>query len=334
MKTKSLFLTLLALVVATGLTAKVKKIGMIGLDTSHSIAFVKSFNDKSGPHAGLGEYRVVAAYPHGSYTIPSSYERIPAYTDSVKKYGVEIVGSIDDLLKQVDYVLLETNDGNMHLEQAAQVMKAGKPMFIDKPIAGHLNEAIAIFELSKKYNVPLFSSSSLRYTAATQEIHNGKYGEVIGADSYGPDNSEPSHGDFTWYGIHAVEALYAVMGAGCKEVSCASVPGTEVATGIWEGDRSGTFRANVKAKYVFGGTVFTKEGAFQMGSEIPYEALLQRIIGFFDTGVVPVTPQETIEIFTFMEAASVSKARGGVPVMMSEVYEKASREAQEILKKY
>ena len=197
MKTKSLFLTLLALVVATGLTAKVKKIGMIGLDTSHSIAFVKSFNDKSGPHAGLGEYRVVAAYPHGSYTIPSSYERIPAYTDSVKKYGVEIVGSIDDLLKQVDYVLLETNDGNMHLEQAAQVMKAGKPMFIDKPIAGHLNEAIAIFELSKKYNVPLFSSSSLRYTAATQEIHNGKYGEVIGADSYGPDNSEPSHGDFT-----------------------------------------------------------------------------------------------------------------------------------------
>lgn len=187
---------------------------MIGLDTSHSIAFVKSFNDKSGPHAGLGEYRVVAAYPHGSYTIPSSYERIPAYTDSVKKYGVEIVGSIDDLLKQVDYVLLETNDGNMHLEQAAQVMKAGKPMFIDKPIAGHLNEAIAIFELSKKYNVPLFSSSSLRYTAATQEIHNGKYGEVIGADSYGPDNSEPSHGDFTWYGIHAVEALYAVMGTG------------------------------------------------------------------------------------------------------------------------
>ena len=103
---------------------------------------------------------------------------------------------------------------------------------------------------------------------------------------------------------------------------------------IWEGDRIGTFRANVKAKYVFGGTVFTKEGAFQMGSEIPYEALLQRIIGFFDTGVVPVTPQETIEIFTFMEAASVSKARGGVPVMMSEVYEKASREAQEILKKY
>ena len=44
MKTKSLFLTLLALVVATGLTAKVKKIGMIGLDTSHSIAFVKSLS--------------------------------------------------------------------------------------------------------------------------------------------------------------------------------------------------------------------------------------------------------------------------------------------------
>lgn len=325
MKTKSLFLSLCLFAFALGATAQ-KRIGMIGLDTSHSIEFVKMFNNPSAELPELAGYRVTVAFPHGSYTIPSSYERIPAYTDTVKKYGVQIAASIDELLKQVDFVLLETNDGNLHLEQAAQVIKAGKPMFIDKPMAGHLSDVIAIFELAAQYNVPLFSSSSLRYTANTQAIASGKYGEVIGADSYGPDSSEPSHGEFTWYAIHAVEALYTLMGTGCQSVTCATVPGTEVVTGVWDKDRIGTMRANTKAKYVFGGTAFTKEGAFQLGSEIPYKVLLKHIAEFFSTKKVPVNPMETIELFAFMEAASVSKARGGVPVTITEVFEKAYKE--------
>ncbi len=322
----------IALALATLSLSAQKRIGMIGLDTSHSLEFTKIINSIRCSHPEMADFKVTAAYPYGSRTIPSSYERIPSYIDSMRSYGVEIAASIDELLKKVDFVLLETNDGNLHLEQAIQVIKAGKPMFIDKPMAGNLSDVLAIFELAAQKNVPLFSSSSLRYTANTQAIVDGKCGEVIGADSYGPDNREPSHGEFTWYGIHAVEALFAVMGSGCTQVSCASVPGTEVATGVWRGDRIGTFRANSKAKYVFGGTVFTAEGAFQMGSEIPYDVLLKHIVEFFRTGKVPVNPMETMEIFTFMEAAAQSKARGGIPVSTQEIFETNYKKALEIVK--
>jgi len=109
---------------------KGKRVGIIGLDTSHSIAFTKTLND---PPAELDfrDYKVVAAYPHGSRDIESSYSRIPGYTEEIKKLGVTVTESIEQLLEEVDVILLETNDGRLHLEQALPVFKAGKRMFID-----------------------------------------------------------------------------------------------------------------------------------------------------------------------------------------------------------
>ena len=129
-------------------TAK-RRVGIIGLDTSHATAFTGALNNPSaGPE--FGGYKVTAAYPRGSNDIKSSVDRIPGYTEEVKKLGVEIVDSIQDLLKKTDVILLETNDGRLHFEQALQVMKAGKRMFIDKPIAASLSDAIAIFNACQK----------------------------------------------------------------------------------------------------------------------------------------------------------------------------------------
>lgn len=326
MKRKVCALLLAALTVSPALWGQVKKIGIIGLDTSHSLAFTEIINDTTGKYPDMEGFEVVAAYPRGSYTIKSSYERLPDYIEKIQTFGVKISGSIEELLREVDYVLLETNDGNMHLDQAAQVFKAGKPVFIDKPVAGSLSDAIAIYELAERYGVPCFSASSLRYGADTQKAASGAYGRIIGADSYGPENMEPSHLDFCWYGIHAIEALFTVMGTGCTEVTRMSTPGTEVAVGKWGDDRIGTYRGNLEAKYDFGGSVFTKEGVYPLGTEIPYAELLKEIIQFFRTGVVPVSPRETLEIFTFMEAAHQSKLQGGCPVSTEKVF----RENQEI----
>jgi hypothetical protein len=156
------------------------RVGIIGLDTSHSVAFTKALN-ATDPAPELKGYKVVAAYPKGSNDIESSTKRIPGYTEEVKKLGVEIVDSIEKLLKKVDVILLETNDGRPHLEQALMVLKSGKPMFIDKPVAGSLKDAIAIYAAAKKYNVPVFSSSSLRYMESVQDVVKGKAGAVSGA---------------------------------------------------------------------------------------------------------------------------------------------------------
>ena len=133
------------------------RIGIIGLDTSHSTAFTELINSGSDETFSKG-FRVVAAYPYGSKTIQSSYERIPGYIEKVKANGVEITSSIADLLEKVDCVLLETNDGRIHLEQAVEVFKSGKICYIDKPIGATLGDANAIYEMAEKYNAPVFSS--------------------------------------------------------------------------------------------------------------------------------------------------------------------------------
>jgi len=331
MKTEKLVMICLMCIASFAIQAqKVIKIGIIGLDTSHSPAFIGLLNseDPKPEHEG---FRVVAAYPYGSKTIENSFKRIPVYTEKAKENGVEIVSSITELLEKVDCVMLETNDGNLHLEQAIEVLKSGKPMFIDKPVAADLVDAIAIFKLADQYNVPIFSSSALRFVPKNVDLRNGKYGKVLGADCYSPAPSEPSHPDFSWYGIHGVEILYTIMGTGCKEVARMSSEGTDVVTGLWEDGRLG--RGNRTGKHIYGGTAICDSGAVIAGGYEGYACLLTEILKFFKTKLVPVSATETLELFTFMAASNESKRLGGKPVSMKQTFEKAEKQAQKKLSK-
>ncbi|MCZ2480997.1 Gfo/Idh/MocA family protein [Aquirufa nivalisilvae] len=297
-----------------------KRIGIIGLDTSHVTAFTKALNAlDASQYAG---YKVVAAYPRGSKDIISSTERIPAYTTEVQKYGVEIVNSIQELLKKVDVVMLETNDGRLHLEQALEVFKAGKRMFIDKPIAASLKDAEAIFAASEKYKVPIFSASSLRFSPSAQEIRAGKVGRVIGADAYSPMKIEKTHPDLFWYGIHGVETLFTMMGTGCQSVNRYINDEQEVVVGVWKDGRIGTFRGLKNGKQEYGGTAFGANSVAHLGPYGGYDPLLIKIIEFFETGNPPVSKEETLEIFAFMEAADASKNQQGAKVNLADMYSK------------
>ena len=300
------------------------RVGIIGLDTSHSVAFTKSLNavDKATELKG---YKVVAAYPKGSNDIESSVKRIPDYIEEVKKLGVEIVDSEEELIKKVDYVLLETNDGRPHLQQAMKVIKAGKPLFIDKPVAATLTDVLAIYAAAKQQNVPVFSSSSLRYMESVQDVVSGKVGQVLGADAYSPATIEKTHPDFFWYGIHGVEILFSVMGAGCKEVIRIHTNDTDIVVGTWKDGRLGTFRGTRTGKHTYGGTVYGANGDLSLGPFKGYDNLLVQILGFFKTGKAPVNPEETLEIYAFMEAADESKRKDGAVVSLESVMQKAKR---------
>ena len=275
----------------------------------------------------------MAAYPYGSKAIKSSYDRIPGYIEQVKEMGVEIVSSIPELLDKVDCVLLETNDGNLHLEQAYEVFKAGKIMFIDKPIGANLAQAIAIYELSKKYNVPIFSSSALRYVPESQKLRNGELGEVQGVNTYTPGTLEPSHADMAWYGIHGIEALFTVMGTGCVSVNRMSSEGSDVIVGLWDDGRIGTVRAIREGHRPYDGHAFTDKGIVSTGKYQGYEPLLREILNFFTTGIPPVSEKETLEIFTFIEAADESKNAEGKIVSMEKTLKKGEKDARKLIRK-
>lgn len=329
---KTLFTSLLTLLAFAVSAQEPIKIGIIGLDTSHAPAFIKQLN-ASKPDSVFAGFKVVAAYPYGSKTIKSSYERIPKYTEEAVANGVKITSSIEELLAMVDCVMLETNDGNLHLEQAEAVFKAKKPMFIDKPIGANLAQTLAIISLSKRYNSPFFSSSALRFSKNTKAIRDGAYGEVIGAYGYSPATNEPSHADLYWYGIHGVETLFSVMGKGCVAVQALSTEGADAATGLWADGRIGQYRGIRAGANVFGGTVICKKACVSAGGYEGYAKLLENILAYFRTGVAPVEMAETEEIYTFMEAVNESKRHDGALVKMQDVYAKAQKEAAKILKK-
>ena len=306
------------------------KVGIIGLDTSHSVAFTKALNN---PQAGeeFSGYKIVAAYPKGSNDIESSVSRIAGYTTEVKALGVEIVDSIADLLTKVDVVLLETNDGRLHLEQALLVLKAGKRMFIDKPMAASLADAIAIFNTAKKYNVPIFSASSLRYITGMDEVLAGKYGKVLGAETFSPAKLEKTHPDLFWYGIHGVETLFTAMGTGCKSVVRVSNEDTDLVVGTWKDGRVGTFRGIRKGAADYGGIIFGEKAIKPLGGYNGYNPLLVQIINFFKTGIVPVKEEETLEILAFMEAADLSKAKKGESIEIEHIMKSAIKKAGKLI---
>lgn len=329
-----LFILLAFLSVSFRLYAQdVIKIGIIGLDTSHSTAFTELLNGDSDDKF-VKEFEVVAAYPYGSKTIQSGYERIPGYIEEVKKHGVEITSSIAELLDKVDCVMLETNDGRIHLEQAMEVFKSGKICYIDKPIGATLGQAIAIYEMAEKYNVPIFSSSALRYSPQNQKLRNGEFGKILGADCYSPHKVEPTHPDFGFYGIHGVETLYTLMGTGCESVNRMSSQDADVVVGRWKDGRIGTFRGIKEGPAIYGGTAYTPKGSIAAGGYEGYKVLLDQILTFFKTGVAPISKEETIEIFTFMKASNMSKEQNGKIVTMEEAYRKGLKDAQKLIKTY
>lgn len=301
------------------------RIGMIGLDTSHSIAFTKLIN--SSDEEQFAGMRVVAAYPHGSPDIETSKSRIPKYTAEMTAMGIEITAGLPELIAQVDAVLLETNDGRPHLEQVVPVLRAGKPCFIDKPIAGSLADCLAIFQLAEHYNVPVFSSSSLRYGKQTQAARNGALGDITGCTTWSPCSLEPTHPDLFWYGIHGVESLFTVMGPGIETVTRVQTEQYELVAGVWRDGRIGTFRGLRAGRRGYGGTAFGSEGIGPVGGSDGYAPLVAEIARFFRTRAVPVDAAETIDIYAFMEAADESKRRGFVPISVAEVIESASAEA-------
>ena len=312
---------LAGLLVVQTLSAAELRLGIIGCDTSHVTAFAEAFNNPEGK-AHVPGGRIVAAFKGGSPDLPQSVSRVEGFAKTLsEKYGVKFYESVEALCTNVDVVLLESVDGRVHLAQAKPVIAARKPLFIDKPVAASLADAVEIFRLAKEANVPVWSSSSLRYSKNTQAVRQGKIGKVQSAETFSPCEVEEHHPELFWYGIHGVEALYTVMGTGCESVQRnVATNGAIEVVGKWSGGRTGIYRQDPAKKY--GGIAKGEQGEAPVGSYDGYAPLLVEIIKFFQTGVPPIQPEETLEIMAFMEAADLSKARSGAAVMLTEITSK------------
>jgi predicted dehydrogenase len=301
--------------------------GIIGLD-AHAAVWARILN-RPNAEGELADLQVVAGYAGGSLDIPQSQELLKQGIATFEELEIPVVDTIEELLTKVDAVMILSIDGRPHLEQAKKAFQAGKPVFIDKPVAGSLADAIEIFRLAQRRNIPCFSSSCLRFSPGTQAIlNNPSVGRIIGCNAHSPCALEPHHPDFFWYGIHGVETLFTLMGSGCVSVSRVQTEDGELAVGRWSDGRIGTFRGHRSGPHTYGATVFGEHQVVASGKYEGYEPLLVEITKFFKTGVPPVQAEQTLEILAFMEAADASKRQGGRPVSLETVMKAAQRRAE------
>ncbi|MCZ2150433.1 MAG: Gfo/Idh/MocA family oxidoreductase [Bryobacterales bacterium] len=291
------------------------RLGLVGTDTSHVTAFARLLNDPSLPDHVPGA-RIVAAYKGGTPDNATSAKYVDQYAGELRsKWGVEIVPRIADLCGKVDGILLTSVDGRPHLEEARRIFACRKPVWIDKPLASTLEDAREIARLAKESGVKWWTSSSLRFTEMITRL---KVDGITGAITWGPGPFEEHHHlDLSWYAIHPIEMLYALMGTGCVEVTRTFTADADVITGRWKDGRIGTVRA-ARPYGPYGAVVFRAKDALQSDPKAPvgYRDMVVEIVKFFRTGTVPVPVEESLEIFSFMDAALRSKQSGGAPQVL------------------
>lgn len=297
------------------------RVGIIGYDTSHVLAFTRLLNDSNDPHHVPGA-KVVAGFASASADIESSISRLEGYKEEMARdFGVPLYDSIEAMLENVDAVLLESNDGRRHLPEVRPVLAAGKPVFIDKPMAASYADAAEIAALARAHNTPVFSSSSLRFDANIAGLRDEDAGKVIGCDAYTAAVLEETNPGLYWYGIHGVEILYSFMGTGCRTVQCYRTDAVHHVTGTWADGRLATVRGSREGAHDFGATVVFEGGIKHtlFSRDIPiYSQLLKQIVPFFQGAPAPVALDETLEIMAFIEAAIISE-REGRAVELSEI---------------
>ena len=292
------------------------KFGIIGLDTSHCVAFANLLNDPVNQFHVAGA-EIVRAFPGGSDAFSLSKTRVGTFTEQLRAMKIEMAGGIEELAG-LDGYFLESVDGNQHLEQFTALAKFGKPVFIDKPLACKYGDAAEIVKIAQANNIPIMTASAIRYAKGIDGLIEADE-KVESCEAFGPMALLEDYRDYFWYGIHSAEVLFSFMGRGCKSVQTFHTEKIDVIVGLWEDGRIGTLRGNRTGANNFGCVITTGKStkAGFASEEIPYYALLlKKVIPFFQTGVSPIDVSESLEIIAFLEAASKSRASDGKNVTM------------------
>jgi predicted dehydrogenase len=285
---------------------------MLDFDTSHTVEFTKRLN-----HAGIAQEqwvdgaRVVVGCPGESRMAP---ERIAGYAKEMEALGVPLVERHTDMIGRVDGMLIESLEGGVHLERARPFLEAGLPCFIDKPFACSAAGARAIADLAARNKAPVFSASSLRYAPELLSyLADPGKGRPLGVVSYGPAPYLEGNPGLFHYGIHALEALYALMGPGCAGVACTHEEGVDVVTGRWQDGRAATLRGIRAGRASYGFLAFGAEGVdhVRLDTTFIYRELLKKAVVFFQEKRAPLDVFVTIEMMAFMEAALRSACNHG-----------------------
>jgi predicted dehydrogenase len=286
-------------------------IGVVNIDSSHPKAFSEYLS--KGDRA-----RYKAVYNDGF----RDGDEVEAFIRTNSMEGR--CSTIEELADMVDIGFIQSVNWDNHLKQAMPFIERGKPVFIDKPMAGSLADCRKLEELASKGAV-ILGCSSIRYAEEvinfvnTPEEERGKILNIFGTSGVDEFN----------YSIHIVEVIGGIAGTGA--VSNKFVGRSEIA-----GKKCETFYvkydSGITAVYnAFHGTwqpfevvIMTTKGTYQfrIDTDKVYGALLDRICDYMETKTSTLAPVKAItESVKIMLAGRISREKGGIEIKLADIPE-------------
>ncbi|WP_038160361.1 Gfo/Idh/MocA family oxidoreductase [Verrucomicrobium sp. BvORR106] len=228
-----------------------------------------------------------------------------------------VVSRPEDVIGQVDAVVISTDDGDDHVGRVAPFVEAGLPVFVDKPMATNLAD-LRQFVQWQRAGAVLLSSSGMRYAPELQlsAEQRQQLGELRWITSFTCKSWER-------YGIHALEAIYPLLGPGFETVQTQHRQGSDIV--------HLTHRSGVPVTL---GVVQDAVGSFGAvhlygtGGQLPflcrdyYNAFRAQLVAFIQmlqTGKPPFPFSQTVELMAILVAGRRSRERDGQTISLASI---------------
>ncbi len=208
-----------------------------------------------------------------------------------------VAPDIESVLGKVDGVIIVDDCTMKHQRRAIPFLKAGIPTFIDKPLSPDVKEAEEIVGLARKHNTGIMSCSALRYAKETKEIREGKHD--LGKILTGFAICREWQGSLIFYGIHAMELLYSVVGPGIESVRNIGEKAKDILIVKYKDGRKFIVSAYEKIAPTFQINLYGTNGNVSItaeDSDFFYSEMLRDFVRMVKTGKEPFLPDETLEI--------------------------------------
>jgi len=285
-------------------------IAIIGLDTSHSVELPKLMQDP----ATSAENKVSELHATRALRFPSAFQteegqdKRQAYLETI---GVLVTTDFEEATADCDVLFLEINDPALHLEYFERCAKLGKPIFLDKPFADTLENAIKINQIAEENKIRYFTSSSLRFDIDFAEgLTKGVTPKA--ATIWGPIGHAAAGSSIIWYGCHTFEMLQAAMGYGAVCVTASESSSGYVFHVVYEDGRHGVIDMTW-GSYRYGAVIRDnkkEELLIRVSGRIPYyQRLLEQIVAFLN-GTQPVSIKDSFEVMAMLSAGALSAKTG------------------------
>ena len=302
------------------------KIGLVGLCTSHPECWVPVMRDLT--NEGLVDIEVVAAWDSGE-TRPEGFAKTFA-----KDFNIPYTpDTLEEMLPLVDGVIVHTTNWDKHLEQARIFVEAGKAVYLDKPVAGNLEEINQILDWIKQ-GKRVTGGSVLRFcreviacrdevAAAGETIYTGY--SCIGVDDYN-------------YGIHGYATLIAAMGPEVVSVQYVGSSNQKQILIKFSNGRVGILTVGKTKWLPFNLTATTGSKVHQVAVDNMqlYRAMLEKVMPYFTgkTDEVPLEATSLVMPELTALAAKQSWLNNGAEVFITDIAKEISYDGGQFAREY